>query len=39
MMKGHESPLNRLNEWAAEGLRARLLEDAGLGTVRSETFR
>jgi ubiquinone/menaquinone biosynthesis C-methylase UbiE len=37
--KGHESPLNRLNEWAAEGLRARLLEEAGLGTVRSETFR
>jgi SAM-dependent methyltransferase len=36
--KGHESPLSRLNEWAAEGLRARLLEDAGLGTVRSEMF-
>lgn len=36
--KGHESPLNRLNEWAAEGFRARLLEDAGLGTVCSETF-
>jgi ubiquinone/menaquinone biosynthesis C-methylase UbiE len=36
--KGHESPLLRLNELAAEGLRARLLEDAGLGTVRSEMF-
>lgn len=36
--EGHESPLNRLSEWAAEGLRARLLEEAGLGTVRSEMF-
>ncbi len=36
--KGHESPLNRLNEWAGEELRARLLEDAGVGTVRSEMF-
>lgn len=36
--KDHESPLTRLREWAAEGRRARLLEDAGLGTVRSEMF-
>lgn len=36
--KDHESPLTRLNEWAAEGLRARLLEEAGLGAVRSEMF-
>lgn len=36
--EGHESPLHRLSEWAGEGLRARLLEDAGLGTVCSEMF-
>jgi SAM-dependent methyltransferase len=36
--KGHESPLRSLNELAAEGLRARLLEDAGLGTVHTEMF-
>lgn len=36
--KDYESPLNRLREWAGEGLRARLLEEAGLGTVRSEMF-
>jgi ubiquinone/menaquinone biosynthesis C-methylase UbiE len=33
-----ESPMRTLNEWAAEGLRTRLLEEAGLGVVRSEMF-
>lgn len=37
--KGHESPLARLNELAVEGVRARLLEEAGVGVVRSEMFR
>jgi SAM-dependent methyltransferase len=34
----HESPLDRLREWAAEGLRARLLEEAGLTVLGSELF-
>jgi ubiquinone/menaquinone biosynthesis C-methylase UbiE len=36
--KDHDSAMNRLNEWAAEGLRTRLLTEAGLGVVRSEMF-
>lgn len=36
--EGRESPLKRLEELAAEGVRGRLLEEAGLGTVRSEMF-
>lgn len=34
----HESPVHRLNAWAAEGVRTQLLLDAGLGTVHSEMF-
>lgn len=37
--KGQETMLLRLNELAAEGFRARLLEEAGLGGVQSEMFR
>ncbi len=36
--KEHEMPLNRLNEWAVEGLRTRLLEEAGITSVRTEMF-
>ncbi|MBK8256223.1 MAG: class I SAM-dependent methyltransferase [Polyangiaceae bacterium] len=36
--EGHVSPLHRLNEWAGDGLRARLLEHVGLAAVRSEMF-
>lgn len=34
----HYSPLDRLNDWAAERVRTRLLESAGLGRVQSEMF-
>jgi ubiquinone/menaquinone biosynthesis C-methylase UbiE len=34
----HDSPMRLLNEWAAEGLRTRLLEEAGVNDVRSEMF-
>lgn len=36
--KGQESPLIRMNELAVEGVRARMLEEAGFGEVRSEMF-
>jgi hypothetical protein len=36
--KEHVSPAERLKEWAADGARTRLLEDAGLRVVRSEMF-
>lgn len=35
---GPPSPLDRLREWAAEGLRARVLEEAGLTVLGSELF-
>jgi ubiquinone/menaquinone biosynthesis C-methylase UbiE len=34
----YESPVLRLNAWAAEGVRTKLLRDAGMGTVDSEMF-
>lgn len=37
--KDHDSPMERFKEWAGDGVRTRLLADAGLGVVRSEMFR
>jgi ubiquinone/menaquinone biosynthesis C-methylase UbiE len=36
--KEHKSPLDALQQWAADGVRLRLLNDAGLGVVESEMF-
>lgn len=36
--EGHETPMLRLQELAAEGLRARLLTEAGLAHVHTEMF-
>lgn len=36
--ENYEAPVLRLNAWAAEGVRTKLLRDAGMGTVDSEMF-
>lgn len=35
---GYQSPLARMGEWAGAGLRARLLEEAGITAIGSEMF-